>query len=102
MSNWIEVGSLEEIPRLGSRVVEKDGEEIAIFRTADDALFALHNSCPHKNGPLSEGMVHGNKVACPLHNWNIDLESGEALAPDKGCVRRHEVKLDAGKVMLAI
>lgn len=102
MSNWIEVGTLEDIPRLGSRVVDNGGEEIAIFRTADDRVFALRNSCPHKNGPLSEGIIHGNKVACPLHNWNIDLESGEAIAPDKGCARKYEVKLDGEKVLLAI
>ena len=102
MSNWIEVGQLNDIPQLGSRVVESDGEEIAIFRTAEDHLFALHNKCPHKNGPLSEGIVHGNKVACPLHNWNIDLTSGEVVAPDKGCVRKHEIKLDGEKVLLAI
>lgn len=102
MSNWIEIGNIADIPRLGSRVVENNGEEIAIFRTAEDNVFALHNRCPHKNGPLSEGMVHGNKVACPLHNWNIDLKSGEAIAPDKGCVRRHEVKIDNGRICLAI
>lgn len=102
MPNWIEVGKLEEIPRLGSRVVESDGEEIAVFRTAEDHLFALRNRCPHKNGPLSEGIVHGNKVACPLHNWDIDLTSGEAVAPDKGCTRRFEVKLDGGRILLAI
>ncbi len=102
MSNWIEVGRLKDIPRLGSRVVESDGEEIAIFRTAEDMLFALRNRCPHKNGPLSEGMVHGNKVACPLHNWNIDLESGEAVAPDKGCARKYEVKLDGEIILLSV
>ncbi len=102
MSNWTEVGQLNDIPRLGSRVVDNNGEEIAIFRTSEDQVFALRNRCPHKNGPLSEGMVHGNKVACPLHNWNIDLTSGEAVAPDKGCVRRHEVKLEGETVLLAI
>lgn len=102
MSNWIEVGQLNDIPRLGSRVVKSNGDEIAIFRTAEDHLFALHNKCPHKNGPLSEGMIHGNKVACPLHNWNIDLESGEAVAPDKGCARKHKVKLEGEIILLAI
>ena len=102
MSNWIEVGPLEAIPQLGARVVESNGEEIVIFRTAEDHLFALRNRCPHKNGPLSEGMVHGNQVACPLHNWNIDLQSGEAVAPDKGCVRRYEVKLQGETILLAI
>ncbi len=102
MSEWIEIGQLDDIPRLGSRVVENGSEEIAVFRTADDTLFALRNRCPHKNGPLSEGIVHGNRVACPLHNWNIDLESGEAVAPDKGCVRRHEVRLEGERILLAV
>jgi nitrite reductase (NADH) small subunit len=102
MSNWIEIGNISDIPRLGSRVVDNGGTEIAIFRTADDRVFALRNSCPHKNGPLAEGIIHGNKVACPLHNWNIDLESGEALAPDKGCARKYDVKLEGEKVLLAL
>ena len=102
MSNWIEIGSIGDIPRLGSRVVDNGGKEIAIFRTAEDNIFALRNKCPHKNGPLSEGIVHGNKVACPLHNWNIDLASGEAQAPDKGCTRKYEVKLDGEKILLAV
>ncbi len=102
MSNWIEVGMLDDIPRLGSRVVDNGGKEIAIFRTAEDQLFALRNKCPHKNGPLSEGIIHGNKVACPLHNWNIDLTSGEAVAPDKGCARRYEVKVENGQILLAL
>lgn len=102
MTNWIEIGNIEDIPRLGSRVVDNGGEEIAIFRTAEDHLFALRNKCPHKNGPLSEGIVHGHKVACPLHNWNIDLQSGEAVAPDKGCVRRYEVRLDGEIILLSV
>lgn len=102
MSNWIEIGNLADIPQLGSRVVEANGEEVAIFRTASDNVFALRNKCPHKNGPLSEGIVHDNKVACPLHNWNIDLESGEAVAPDKGCTRKYKIKLDGEKILLAV
>jgi nitrite reductase (NADH) small subunit len=98
----MEIGNIEDIPRLGSRVVDNGGTEIAIFRTADDRVFALRNSCPHKNGPLSEGIIHGHKVTCPLHNWNIDLESGEALAPDKGCARKYEVKLEGEKILLAL
>jgi nitrite reductase (NADH) small subunit len=100
MSQWIEIGNLEDIPRLGSRVVDNGGKEIAIFRTKEDQVFALRNKCPHKGGPLSEGIVHGNKVACPLHNWNIDLASGEAVAPDEGCAGHYEVKVEAGKVLL--
>ena len=93
MSNWIEVGDLDEIPRLGARVVRSSAGDIGIFRTADDEVFALLDSCPHKGGPLSQGIVHGKKVTCPLHNWNIELDSGEAVAPDEGCAARFPVKV---------
>lgn len=102
MSQWTEIGNLEDIPQLGARVVETGDKEIAIFRTSDDQVFALRNKCPHKGGPLSEGIVHGTTVACPLHNWNIDLASGEAVAPDEGCAGRYEVKVESGKVLLQL
>ena len=102
MSKWIEIGNIEDIPQLGSRVVDIGGEEIAIFRTSDDQVFALRNKCPHKGGPLSEGIVHGTTVACPLHNWNIDLATGEAVAPDEGCAGHYEVKVEDGMVMLQL
>lgn len=102
MSNWIEVGSVNEIPKLGARVVETDKGDIAVFRAADDHVFALRDKCPHKNGPLSQGIVHGHVVTCPLHNWNIDLESGEAKAPDEGCTARYEVKVENGQIFLSI
>jgi nitrite reductase (NADH) small subunit len=91
---------LEEIPRLGARVVRSRHGDIAVFRTADDQVFALHDKCPHKGGPLSQGIVHGTRVACPLHNWNIDLEAGVATAPDKGCTRTFVVRVDAGEVFI--
>lgn len=102
MSNWIEVGKVEDIPKLGSRVVKSPEGDIAIFRTSDDSVFALRDSCPHKQGPLSQGIVHGNTVTCPLHNWNIDLASGEALGPDEGCTGRYEVQVESGTVLLML
>lgn len=101
--NWIEIGKLDEIPSLGSRVVktEKNGE-IALFRTADDQVFAIANSCPHKKGPLSEGIVHGHRVTCPLHNWVLELENGEVVAPDVGCAPTYPVRLDGDVVYLSI
>ncbi len=98
--NWIAVGKLEDIPRQGSRVVNTSNGAIAVFRSLDDELFALDNRCPHKGGPLSEGIVHGKRVTCPLHNWTIDLETGSAVAPDVGCAHRHEVKMENGKVLV--
>ncbi len=101
MKNWIEIAPLETIPLRSARVVNTADGDIALFRTGDDQLFALADRCPHKGGPLSQGMVYDHKVACPLHNWNIDLESGEAIAPDEGCAGRYEVKVENGQVYLA-
>ena len=78
---WVAAGHLEDIPRLGARIVETPGGNIALFRTAQDEVFALRDRCPHKGGPLSQGIVHGRQVSCPLHDWKIDLHSGEAVAP---------------------
>jgi len=100
MPNWIKVGQLSDIPSLGSRVVETASGPVAVFRTADDQVFALHDSCPHKQGPLSEGIVHGHQVTCPLHNWVIELETGEAVAPDRGNTACFAVKIEDGLVWL--
>jgi nitrite reductase (NADH) small subunit len=102
MSNWKEVANLEEIPSLGSRVLEVEEGRIALFRTSDDQVFALRDACPHKQGPLSQGIVAGHTVTCPLHNWKIDLESGEALAPDEGCTNVYPVKVEDGVVYLQL
>jgi nitrite reductase (NADH) small subunit len=99
---WVEIGNLNEIPRLGSRVVRTATDEIAIFRAADDSVFALSNRCPHKQGPLSEGILHGHRVTCPLHNWVIELENGEAVAPDVGCAKSYPVRLEGEMILLAI
>lgn len=102
MSNWISVGPIDQIPQLGSRVVEVGEESIAVFRTGADKIFALRDKCPHKGGPLSQGIIYGDKVACPLHNWSIDLETGEAQAPDKGCARHYEVKIEGSEILIYI
>jgi nitrite reductase (NADH) small subunit len=101
MSEFRDICALDDIPRLGARRVRRaDGVEIAIFRTADDRVFALLDRCPHKGGPLSQGIVFGDKVACPLHNWTIDLATGRAAAPDEGCTNRFAVEVVAGRVLL--
>ena len=99
-NNWIEVVAVEEIPRLGSRVIKTDTMNIAIFRTATDEIFAMKDECPHKQGPLSQGIVHGSSVTCPLHNWKIDLASGQALGPDEGCTNVFATKVVNGKVFI--
>lgn len=91
MSRWIQVGRVDDIPKLGARIVESRQGDIAVFRTAEDEIFALYDRCPHKGGPLSQGIVHGRAVACPLHNWTIDLNTGEVVGPDDGCARAVEV-----------
>lgn len=102
MSDWIKVCRTEEIPRLGARVVNSRQGDIAVFRNAADEVFALTDRCPHKGGPLSQGIVYGRKVACPLHNWSIQLEDGCAVSPDKGCTLSHPVRIDNGEVYLQI
>ena len=101
MTNWARICRIEDIPPLGARVVRRaNGEDVAVFRTADDKVFALVDKCPHKGGALSQGIVCGNKVACPLHNWNIALDTGCALAPDEGRTPTVTVKVDAGQILL--
>jgi nitrite reductase (NADH) small subunit len=102
MSGWIDIGRLEEIPRQGARIIARHAGDIAVFRTVDDNLFAVLDHCPHKGGPLSQGIVHGAKVTCPLHNWVIELRSGQALAPDQGCVKRFPVRIEDGQVWLQL
>jgi nitrite reductase (NADH) small subunit len=100
IENWVEVVALEDIPALGSRVIKTDTMSIAVFRTASDEVFAMKDECPHKQGPLSQGIVHGTSVTCPLHNWKIDLASGEALGPDEGCTNVFPVKIENGIVSI--
>jgi nitrite reductase (NADH) small subunit len=102
ISVWMDVGHLDDIPRLGSRVVTGPAIDIAVFRTADDRVFALHDRCPHKAGKLSQGIVHGDSVTCPLHNWVIDLTDGKAREPDEGCSRSVPVRLHEGRILLAV
>ena len=99
---WIEVGRLDDLPRLGARVVHRRDGNIAVFRTATDEVFALLDRCPHRGGPLSQGIVFGTRVACPLHDWTVDLKTGRACAPDEGCTRGFPVKLEAGKIFLSL
>jgi nitrite reductase (NADH) small subunit len=98
---WLDLGPVEQIPLRGARSVPvHGGEEIAVFRTGDGRIYALVNRCPHKGGPLSQGIVHGDKVACPLHDWKISLVTGEAAAPDEGCVPTIPVRVIAGRILV--
>lgn len=98
---WLRVCARQDIPLLGARVIRREGHcDIALFRTADDSVFALVDRCPHRGGPLSQGIVHGRSVTCPLHGWVIGLENGQAVAPDEGCTRTFQVREHDGAVYL--
>lgn len=100
--NWFEVSSIADIPRRGARCVKTPDGKIAVFRTAEDKVFAIEDHCPHKGGPLSQGIVHGAAVTCPLHNWVISLETGKALGADEGAVRTIPVKLEGDRILIAL
>jgi nitrite reductase (NADH) small subunit len=102
MSEWIEVVALDQIPVLGSRVIKTREMDIAVFRGSDDRVYAVRDACPHKNGPLSQGIMHGHSVTCPLHNWKIDLTNGEAIGPDEGCTKVFPTKVEGGVVVLQL
>lgn len=99
---WIEVGSMNDIPRDGARVVKTPLGDIAVFRNMQDEIFALRDKCPHKGGPLSQGIIYGKTVACPLHNWNIALDTGIAVAPDEGCAASFPVRVEGETVFLSL
>ena len=101
MSDWTYICLVDDIPVLGARRVRRPaGTDVAIFRTESDRIFALLDRCPHKGGPLSQGIVFGEHVACPLHNWAISLEDGQARAPDIGCATRFAVRVEGDAVSL--
>lgn len=99
-TTWIDIGALDDIPVLGSRVVETASGNIAVFRNRADEVFALRDKCPHMGGPLSQGIVSGQTVTCPLHNWCIGLTDGRALPPDEGATPRYGVRVEHGRVLL--
>jgi nitrite reductase (NADH) small subunit len=99
--DWIPLCKLDDIPVRGARMVRTGRGCIAVFRTADQEVFALEDKCPHKAGPLSQGIVHGRAVTCPLHNWVISLETGKALGTDEGQVRTIPLKVENGHVAIS-
>ncbi len=99
-TNWIDIAALDDIAPRGARVVKTAHGCVAIFRTGDDRVYAIDDACPHKKGPLSEGIVHGTAVTCPLHNWVIDLQTGMAQGADNGRVNTYEIKVENGRILL--
>lgn len=102
MSQWKKICPFEEIPRLGAKRIETKQGPIALIRTATDRFYAIADRCPHRAGPLSQGIVAGDEITCPLHGWRIDLTTGEAIAPDQGCVSRYAVKVEEDWVWIAL
>jgi nitrite reductase (NADH) small subunit len=100
MNDWIDIAQLEDIPQRGARMVKTLLGCVAVFRTAEDEVFALDNACPHKAGPLAEGIVHGKSVTCPLHNWVIALDTGMAQGADDGRVATYPARVENGRILL--
>lgn len=100
--SWVQVGRIEDIPSRGARCVETPLGRIGVFRTGDDQIYALEDHCPHKQGPLSQGIVHDASVTCPLHNWVISLETGNVVGPDEGQVKTIPVRIDDGIIELGL
>jgi nitrite reductase (NADH) small subunit len=101
-ARWVRVGTVDDIPRQGARCVKTDGTTIAVFRTEDDRIFAMEDKCPHRDGPLSQGIVHGNCVTCPLHSWVLSLETGLAQGADEGSVPVFPVRLEGRDIHLQV
>jgi nitrite reductase (NADH) small subunit len=99
---WTDICAIDDIPRRGARCVVTPQGKIGVFRTADDRIFAIEDHCPHRGGPLSQGIVHGAAVTCPLHNWVISLETGRALGADEGAVNTIPVRVEDGLISIAL
>ena len=99
-NKWADIGALDAIPLRGARVVKTPAGCIAVFRTAENEAYAIEDRCPHKQGPLSQGIVHDRSVTCPLHNWVISLPTGKALGADTGQVRTFGLKIEDGRLKL--
>ncbi len=99
---WVDACDVSHIPARGARRLVVPHGEIGVFKAQDGALYAIDNQCPHKKGPLTEGIVHDTAVTCPLHNWVIDLQSGRARGADEGCVRTYPVELRGDRVFIDI
>ena len=102
MANWIKVVALEGVPTMGSRKVIIGEDEIVLFKVKDGSIFAVNNICPHKQGKLSEGLVHEKSVTCPLHNWDIDLETGVAKDEGNECTKKYDTRVEEGFIYISL
>ncbi len=97
---WIDIGAITDIPLRGARVIKSPVGCVAVFRTAENEAFATSDTCPHKQGPLSEGIVHGKSVTCPLHNWVFSLETGQAQGADQGQIATYPIRIEEGRLLI--
>lgn len=98
--SWLDIGHINDIPERGARIVKTHLGCVAVFRTAENEVFATSDRCPHKGGPLSEGIVHGRQVTCPLHNWVFSLETGQAQGADEGEIATFATRIEEGRILL--
>lgn len=100
--SWTDIASIDDIPLRGARVVKTTQGCIAVFRTGEAEAYAVSDTCPHKGGPLSDGIVHDKKVTCPLHNWVFSLETGQAQGADAGSIETYPLRVEGGRILLDI
>src|SRR5262245_58151738 len=100
-TNTINLGIIESIALGQGRCYIVGDEEVAVFRQRDGQLFATQNRCPHRDGPLSEGVMGGGKVICPLHGHKFDLASGAGSEADE-CVKTYKVGEVNGDIVLQL
>lgn len=100
--SWFDIGTIDDIPRRGARCVATPQGRIGVFRTHDDQIYAVEDRCPHRGGPLTQGIVHGAAVTCPLHNWVISLETGKALGADEGAVKTIPARVEGGRIAIGL
>lgn len=101
MTEFIDIGAISDIPVRAARLVKTAHGCIAVFRTSTDKVFAIDDKCPHKGGPLSNGIQHGESITCPLHNWVFDLNTGIAQGMDHGSIQTYPTKILDGRILMA-
>ena len=103
MANFVKVAQTSEIPAGQGKCIELEGKRIAIFNV-DGTYYAMDDVCPHQGGPLSDGIVSGYTVVCPLHTWKIDLRTGGVARPATAdtCVRTYATRVEAGIVLVDV
>ena len=100
---WVRIASTESVPPREGRAVRVGEHEIALFNLGNRFL-AVDNRCPHRGGPLADGIVAGGAIVCPLHAWKVCLESGTVQRPADAaaCIRTYPAKVESDIVWIAI